>query len=69
MLICVGCRSEMLCDKNSVGADFGNGHVYPADRYKCPVCGAMALKTNTTSVYDPDHRFHEEYLPMKEMNP
>jgi DNA-directed RNA polymerase subunit RPC12/RpoP len=46
MYICVGCKKEMVCDKNSVGADFGNGHVYPSDRFRCPQCGTMILATN-----------------------
>jgi hypothetical protein len=64
MIICVGCRKEMRCDKNSVGADFGNGHVYPADRFRCPVCGAMALVTNRAPAFDPIYDQQEEYLEM-----
>jgi hypothetical protein len=69
MIICVGCREEMLCDKNSVGANFGHGHVYPADRFKCPTCGAMALISNRSPSFDPDYKFQEEYLNMDKMNP
>jgi hypothetical protein len=64
MIICVGCRKEMRCDKNSVGADFGNGHVYPADRFRCPVCGAMVLVSNLKPSFDPEYSFQEEYLDM-----
>lgn len=65
MIICVGCQTEMRCDKNSVGANFGNGHVYPSDRFKCPTCGAMALITNRNSIYDPDLNTQDEYLNMR----
>ena len=64
MIVCVGCRKEMLCDKNSVGADFGRGHVYPSDRFRCPVCGTMVLATNRLPSFDPDYNFQEEYLDM-----
>lgn len=68
MIICVSCRKEMICDKNGVGADFGYGHVYTADRYKCMVCGAMILHTNNSPTYDPDYKKQEEYLMMKPGN-
>lgn len=34
MYICVPCRKEYVCDKNGVGIDFGNGHVYPITNNK-----------------------------------
>ena len=64
MLICVKCKKEMLCDKNGVGADFGEGHVYPSDRFKCKTCGHLVLTTNRSSIYDPDYRTQDEYLTM-----
>jgi len=64
MYICVGCRKEMLCDKNGVGANFGHGHVYASDRYKCPICGMMILATNIKAYYDPNLSFQDEYLNM-----
>jgi len=66
MLVCCKCRREMLCDKNLVGADFGHGHVYPADRFKCPDCGWCVLKTNPAPIHDPNHTSQEEYLTMSE---
>lgn len=65
MYICVPCRKEMRCDKNGVGADWGNGHVYPADRYKCDFCGYTILSTNQNSIHDPDHETQDEYLDMR----
>lgn len=62
MKICVRCRREMRCDKNGVGADFGSGHVYAGDRFKCPECGTMILVTNDAPIHDPNHRTQEEYL-------
>lgn len=64
MIICVECRKEMRCDKNSVGADFGDGHVYPADRFKCPICEKMVLVSNRAPSFDPDYTFQDEYLDM-----
>lgn len=65
MLICVECKTEMHCDKNGVGADFSHGHIYPADRFKCPVCHKMILKTNESAIHDPDHNTQDEYLEME----
>lgn len=64
MMVCCRCRLEMQCDKNGVGADFGYGHVYAADRYKCPECGMAILKTNEVACFDPEHRYMVEYLEM-----
>lgn len=65
MIICVTCRVEMRCDKNSVGAHFGgHGHVYPTDRFKCPACGTVVLVTNRSPIYDPELQTQEEYLDM-----
>ena len=65
MYVCAECRAEMRCEKNGVGADFGNGHVYPGDRYVCPVCNHHILTTNIAPTHDPDYRFQEEYLKMR----
>lgn len=66
MIICCKCRREMRCDKNGVGADFGHGHVYPTDRFKCPECGWAALRTDgyTKANHDPEYRQQDEYLEM-----
>jgi predicted RNA-binding Zn-ribbon protein involved in translation (DUF1610 family) len=65
MLICVECKREMTCDKNGVWIDFGCGHVYPSDRFKCPSCGRLILNSgNCNANHDPDHRFQDEYLDM-----
>ena len=69
MYVCVTCAHEMYCHKNSVGADFGQGHIYPADRFRCPVCGTMILATNSTPSYDLHHKFQDEYLTMKGVAP
>jgi len=70
MIICIECKKEMRCDKNGVGANFGNGYVYPGDRYKCPDCGRMILRTNYGPIHDPDLKFQDEYLniPKKEID-
>ena len=64
MYICVGCQREMRCDKNEVGANYGNGHVYPSDRFKCPECGTAILATNRNPIYDPELKTQTEYLNM-----
>ena len=53
--ICVECRVEMRCEKNEVGADYGNGCVFASDRYKCPECGTKILVTAPASYYNPDY--------------
>ncbi len=52
----------MKADKNGVGADFGNGHVYCGDRYKCPICNTMIIKTNAAPIYDANYDSQREYL-------
>lgn len=55
MYICVKCRKEMICECNGLAADFGGGHCYIGDSYKCPSCGAETLATNAHPFSDPDH--------------
>jgi hypothetical protein len=64
MLICVNCHRELRCDKNGVSADFGRGHVYPADRFICDGCGLLILSTNPAPIFDPEHITQDEYLTM-----
>lgn len=64
MYICADCQVELTCIKNGVGADFGNGHVYVGDLYRCPRCGRRILTTNAGSVYDPEYKYKDQYLPM-----
>lgn len=68
MIICCKCQKEMRCDKNGIGADFGNGHVYVADRYICKTCGNLVLSTNRTAMFDPDYKYQSEYLTMKKQD-
>ena len=60
--ICVKCRADMICDKNSVGIDYGHGHVYPGDRHKCQNCGIAIISTNKASIHDPNYDTQDEYL-------
>lgn len=62
MIICVKCKIIMSIDKIGVGADFGNHHVYPSDRYLCPKCGQTILFTNATPSLDPGYKHQSEYL-------
>ena len=65
MYICCNCRCELQCTKNSVGADYGHGHVYAADRFTCPACKLSILVTNSNANYDPMLNQQDEYLTMK----
>lgn len=65
MMICAKCKKEMQCVKTGVGADFGFGHVYAGDKFTCYDCGAEVIKTNPEPHYDPELKFHDEYLTMK----
>ncbi len=65
MFVCVQCREQMRCDKNEVGVNFGHGHVYPGDRFKCYGCGAMIISTTPKAIYAPDLLSQEEYLDMQ----
>ena len=67
MIVCVKCAVPMRCDKNSVGALFGEAHVYPGDRFACPSCGVEILKTNEAPIHDPALNTQREYLKMKEV--
>lgn len=64
MLVCVTCRREMRCERNGVGVDFGGGHVYPGDRFRCPGCGAQVIRTNAGPSHDPGYIGQSEYLKM-----
>ena len=65
MFICVQCKRELRCHKNSVGADYGHGHVYAGDLFKCPTCGMLILATNATSNHDPQLNQQDAYITMK----
>ena len=65
MYICTLCHYELTCTKNSVGADYGHGHVYAGDLFKCPSCGFELLATNHTANYDPDLNQQDAYITMK----
>ena len=65
MFLCVKCRREMFCAKNSVGADYGNGHIYPSDKFACPKCGSEILVTNIAPIYDPKYNTQDVYLEFK----
>ncbi len=66
MIVCVQCRREMNCLKNGVGVDWGDGHVYPGDRFGCPGCGAEIIRTGPGSTYDPLYNKQHEYLTMRQ---
>lgn len=66
MFICVKCTREMRCDKNSVGVDYGHGHVYAGDRFVCDTCGHLMINTNGCPNHDPEYNQQDEYLKMPE---
>ena len=68
MYVCADCRQEMMCQKNGVGYDFGNNHVYPSDMYQCRNCGHRILATNARPSHDRYYKFQEVYLPDKSID-
>lgn len=36
--VCSECETTMLCSKNEVRVDCGNGYVKSGDEYACPQC-------------------------------
>ena len=60
MFIC--CNREMRCEQNGVGADFGNGHVYRGDLWRCDCCGRGVLHTNQNAMFDPHYKCCEKYI-------
>lgn len=65
MLACTKCAREMRCDKNGVGLDFGHGHIYPSDRFKCPECGHQVCRA-THAVHEDEPHPGREYVEMKQ---
>lgn len=66
MYICCLCHNIMSCNKNGIGASFGNYHVYSSDRYKCGICGYEILVTNSNATYDYNYQNFIEYFDMKD---
>ncbi len=64
MLICVECATEMRCDKNDVGALWGEAHVRCGDRFVCPWCGRKILNANDKPIVDRGLKAQDEYLRM-----
>lgn len=60
---CLQCNMEMCGEKNGVALDFGYGHTYPGNRYKCPSCRNMILCTSHVSSFDPEYTATDEYFP------
>ena len=52
MYICVDCGKEMRCEKTGAYADFGGGHIYPGDAFKCD-CGNHIIATRQNAGYFP----------------
>jgi hypothetical protein len=36
--VCGDCRETMVCNKNDIQVDCGNGYVKNGDQYECPEC-------------------------------
>ena len=68
MLVCAKCGSQMRCETNGVGADYGRGHVYPGDTYKCKTCGVLALHCIDNAVHDPDYTKFKQYVDCTKQN-
>lgn len=55
----------MNCKKNGVGVDFGGGHVYVGDKYRCPICKDEIVSTNPKPCYDENHTLCAEYVKIE----
>lgn len=66
MIICTRCKKKMFCEKNGVGADYGHGHVYPGDLYKCPDCGVLILSTVGKPIQDSNYSTQDSYIKMED---
>jgi primosomal protein N' len=41
--VCSECETTMLCSKNEVRVDCGNGYVKSGDEYACPSCETRVI--------------------------
>lgn len=64
MYICIKCKQEMHCHKNSVGANYGDGNILPGDVFKCSGCGSEVLACRKEKVFDPKYTTQELYFDM-----
>lgn len=53
MMICVKCKSEMLCSCTGKKVVYGTDHVYSGDEFTCPGCYAQVIATNNVPYHDP----------------
>ena len=53
MLICVKCKKEMQCVKTGMSVRYreDGSHVYPADTFECPICGATVANTGNLNAH------------------
>lgn len=66
MLVCVDCKREMTCVTCGVGLDWGQGHVYPSDVYKCKGCGKKVAYSEGRSNFEPKYKSRVGYVRMNE---
>jgi len=57
--------SEMQCVKNGIGINYGHGHVYPGDKYRCPKCESEIIISDGSSIHDPNLKSMDEYYNME----
>lgn len=62
--ICLTCGLEMKCIKTGGGVNFGNGHVYASDWYRCSHCGCEVAVTAHEAIHDPEHKYHPVFRNM-----
>ncbi len=64
MRICIPCKKEMTCLKTGIRVVYGDSHVYAADLFGCPDCGATIANCNRTPYFDPNvlTRTPQEYI-------
>jgi hypothetical protein len=64
MYICIKCKKEMRCHKNSVGANYGEGKLRPGDVFKCCDCGFELLACREEKIFDPKYVSQDLYFDM-----
>ena len=64
LIVCIKCQKEMSCHKTGVGINYGNGHVYPGDIYKCKECEFEMIVSEGRSVHDANLNIYSEYINM-----
>lgn len=64
MLVCRNCREQMVVASNDCGVNYGGGHVYSADLWRCPSCGHEVAVCNSNPHHDPGYTGSKVWVDM-----